>query len=272
MNDYRNWPTPDPEPWAAVWPTAVGSKDCRRLCRQDGLDFYCIHLIEAGRLRVESLPDYAADLGPGAMFTIFPQRRHGHWRCDPDDDNCTVYWAKLAGSRIAEFIAAMGMTPECPAAAAQRPAAVRRGFQQLMAMAHNHRRRTNLEAVSVLHEMLAGCDHREVKPPARSLVARAVELMEHEVDRGLNVEQISRAFNVSRSSLFLHFKRELGRSPVEVLIATRLARACKLLRETDWPIRRVATASGYSDVVYFSHQFRREKGVSPGVWRRRAVS
>jgi AraC-like DNA-binding protein len=91
--------------------------------------------------------------------------------------------------------------------------------------------------------------------------------MEHEMDRGLNIEQISRAFQVSRSTLFLQFRNAFGRSPMAVLQELRTARACRLLRETALPVREVARTCGYSDPLYFTRDFTRRQGVSPTAFR-----
>ena len=92
--------------------------------------------------------------------------------------------------------------------------------------------------------------------------------MEREVSTGMNIEQICRVLKVSRSSLFLHFKKECGRSPIEILTEVRIAHARRLLRETSLSVAEVAFSSGYTDPFYFSRTFARHVGSPPSVFRR----
>jgi AraC-like DNA-binding protein len=46
--------------------------------------------------------------------------------------------------------------------------------------------------------------------------------------------------------------------------------ACRLLREQDLPLRTVAQRTGYTSEFAFAKAFKREHGVAPGQYRRRA--
>ncbi len=47
----------------------------------------------------------------------------------------------------------------------------------------------------------------------------------------------------------------------------RMVQARELLRQTDQPVRQIAEVSGYSDVGYFTRQFRQLHGEPPQAWR-----
>jgi AraC family transcriptional regulator, arabinose operon regulatory protein len=63
------------------------------------------------------------------------------------------------------------------------------------------------------------------------------------------------------------FKQIVGQSPKEFCIHTRLQRAQTLLRESAMSIQEVASALGYSDMFFFSKQFKTHTGLSPSRWR-----
>ncbi|MEO1236446.1 MAG: AraC family transcriptional regulator, partial [Planctomycetota bacterium] len=65
------------------------------------------------------------------------------------------------------------------------------------------------------------------------------------------------------------FRRVTGRSPQAAAIAARLDRARHLLRVTPMTASQIADALGYSDLFFFSRQFKRFHGVSPTEFRRR---
>lgn len=67
------------------------------------------------------------------------------------------------------------------------------------------------------------------------------------------------------------FKEATGQTIREYQRMLRLARACKLLKETDRTITEIAQMTGFSEVFYFSKVFRKERGCSPSEYRRTYV-
>jgi AraC-like DNA-binding protein len=63
------------------------------------------------------------------------------------------------------------------------------------------------------------------------------------------------------------FRKFKGTGPKSFLIRTRVERA-KLLLASSHSIGRIADLLGYSDVYFFSKQFKRSTGMSPSEWRR----
>lgn len=109
-------------------------------------------------------------------------------------------------------------------------------------------------------------------PPAADdlLVARAAGYVRDHVWEPLTVAMLARALKVPRRRLELRVRRALGRSPHDLIREARLKRACELLEETDLPLHRVAAASGFTHQRYFSTHFRRQTGLTPSAYRRRA--
>jgi AraC-like DNA-binding protein len=63
------------------------------------------------------------------------------------------------------------------------------------------------------------------------------------------------------------FKQVTGSLPGEFIIQARLERAKQLLRESSLSIGEIANALGYSDVFFFSRQFKARSGLSPSEFR-----
>jgi AraC-like DNA-binding protein len=59
-------------------------------------------------------------------------------------------------------------------------------------------------------------------------------------------------------------------TPQQKLVSLRLARARELLAGTDYPLARIADLVGYDSPYSFSRAFRRQAGISPGAFRKRA--
>ena len=67
------------------------------------------------------------------------------------------------------------------------------------------------------------------------------------------------------------FKKYKGLSPINYLINRRLDEARHLLETTDYPVSKIALASGFSSQSYFSQVFRKELNMTPGEYRKKHV-
>ena len=63
------------------------------------------------------------------------------------------------------------------------------------------------------------------------------------------------------------FRRHTGVSPAEFIIRSRLETARNLLLHSNHQITRIAERSGYSNVYYFSRQFKARMGATPSEYR-----
>ena len=59
-----------------------------------------------------------------------------------------------------------------------------------------------------------------------------------------------------------------GLPPHRYLLASRVSHAREMLAHTDLPIKQIARDLGYTDVFYFTRQFRRVTGVPPALFRK----
>lgn len=79
----------------------------------------------------------------------------------------------------------------------------------------------------------------------------------------INLFEISKILNLSRSYLSTLFKKEMGLSFTEYLIDFRLNRAIEILNNENLPLNIVAEMVGYPNYSQFSKIFKKHKGVSP---------
>lgn len=80
----------------------------------------------------------------------------------------------------------------------------------------------------------------------------------------VTLEDIAGAANISRSEAGRCFNAYMGCSPVDALIQYRLQRAHRLLNETTLTLREISYDCGFNSVNYFSRQFRKLYGYTPG--------
>jgi len=113
----------------------------------------------------------------------------------------------------------------------------------------------------------------EIAPVAARdhIVERAVQfLMENFRRPDLQLKDVASVANVSASHLAHLLRTQVGASFVRYLTALRMEEAKRLLAETDLKVATVAGQAGYDDPTYFYRVFRRETGMTPIVYRRRA--
>jgi LacI family transcriptional regulator len=98
-------------------------------------------------------------------------------------------------------------------------------------------------------------------------VCGAIRFIRENIHHPFQVADVVAAVNVSRRSLERRFATTIGRSLVEEIQQTRIARARKLLRETEMSVADVAAASGYCAPEYMSRVFHETTGHSPLKYR-----
>lgn len=98
-------------------------------------------------------------------------------------------------------------------------------------------------------------------------VALAVRYIRDHYVEPIDVHHLLTVVDISRRILEQRFKRALGRSPAAEIRRVRLARATELLASTDWPISRVARASGFAHVEGMNRVFKRELRQTPSEYR-----
>jgi AraC-like DNA-binding protein len=103
---------------------------------------------------------------------------------------------------------------------------------------------------------------------ADARLAPAIRQMHGQLARSWTVAQLARTAALSRSAFFERFTRTVGTTPMEYLLAWRMAVARDLLRRHDCGIAEVAERVGYSSASTFSTAFSRHVGQPPSRYAR----
>ncbi|GAA1552171.1 GlxA family transcriptional regulator [Kribbella lupini] len=87
----------------------------------------------------------------------------------------------------------------------------------------------------------------------------------------ITVQQLADRSHLPRRTFIRHFEAETGQSPMRWVTTQRLLSARRLLEATDWPVERIAGATGFGSAANFRAVFRREVGTTPSAYRREAA-
>jgi AraC family transcriptional regulator len=96
---------------------------------------------------------------------------------------------------------------------------------------------------------------------------RATDLMEQQLDEPFALQPLAQAAGLSEFHFSRRFKQATGFSPSRYFIRLRMAKACRLLRETSRSVIDIGLDVGYGSPSHFAQVFRREIGVGPSDYR-----
>jgi len=101
-------------------------------------------------------------------------------------------------------------------------------------------------------------------------VGRALALLHERPAHRWTVDQLAKEVGLSRSALSERFAELIGTPPMQYLTRWRTSLAARQLKETQASILRIAGDVGYESEAAFNRAFKREFGLPPAAWRRRA--
>lgn len=109
-------------------------------------------------------------------------------------------------------------------------------------------------------------------PEKRDVIEEAKEYIRKNFDQDISLNDISERFFINPSYFSQLFKKKTGKTYQNYLIEMRVARAKKLLDETDLKIYEICALVGYSDANHFNRIFERVEGVKPSEYRKKGGS
>ncbi len=93
--------------------------------------------------------------------------------------------------------------------------------------------------------------------------AYVINYIKQHLHEPVTIAQLAAKACMSKPTFFRSFKRELGMSPVEFIMAERISLAKKLLADTSQSISDVVYRSGFNNPSYFSQLFKKYERLSP---------
>lgn len=89
------------------------------------------------------------------------------------------------------------------------------------------------------------------------------------ISKPILLTELAEEYGMSVSHLQRLFLRTIGVRPGKYIIQQRLNAACRLLEETEDGVYDIALATGFCDQSHFTKMFKRERGITPGEYRRK---
>ncbi len=101
----------------------------------------------------------------------------------------------------------------------------------------------------------------------RPIVERVVEFVENNYSAQITLRDVAGALGYSAAHLTDTFRRETGTPVTAWIIRRRIRAAQELFARSNPTVAAVCATVGFNDVCYFTRQFVRHVGVTPGRYR-----
>ena len=100
---------------------------------------------------------------------------------------------------------------------------------------------------------------------------RTVNYIHDHIEEPLTVQLLAEISSISSFHFSRLFKRSTGMTPHQYVVASRVARAKKLLAAHTMPLAEVAVRSGFYDQAHLNRCFRHVVGTTPAAFSRSFV-
>ena len=253
-----------------VFVTSVGGID-RQECINRAAGFPSWHWLHVssgtGRLELEGREYF---LRHGMGFLMAPGVPH---RYESFEAPWSTQWVTFEGT-LAGTLTTQMMTASQAVFRLRNPDALEQGIARIHLACSLNNPLQAFEASALLQLFLVTVARNAVPWDARipaegeggfQEVLRHIEENYH---RPLILDEMAKIAHVTPQHLCRLFRQHVNARPVEYITRVRLQKAkASMLSQTDWPLHKIAEASGFGDPSYFSKQFRLYEGMTPMAFR-----
>ncbi|NLN81114.1 MAG: AraC family transcriptional regulator [Clostridiales bacterium] len=234
-------------------------------------DHFLIHYVSSGKGFLHS-GGVSYTLATGDLFLIFPGEISSY--SADSDDPWEYYWVGFNGTEAKRLVNLSGFTKENPILRLADDNQVK----SLLLNIYNSRGNTpDAEAKMTgylylfLGRLIHENEHKRAEYGLRDYLAQALRFIQYNYAGQIGVSDIADYVGISRSQLYRAFVSNFNISPNQFLQKYRLNEACSLLRDGLLTVSEVAGSVGFSDPLYFSRVFRKDKGMTPTEYQKKAA-
>ena len=100
-------------------------------------------------------------------------------------------------------------------------------------------------------------------PSDEEFIRKVTGLIKEGLGKGLNVDTLCAAVNMSRTSFYNKIKALTGEPPADLIRNIRMKEAAILLKSREYTVSEVSDLLGFADPKYFADTFKKYYGVPP---------
>lgn len=199
------------------------------------------------------------------ILVMFPGERIYYYALS----DWSIQWIGVDG-RVDKLFENIGVTKEHPVFTPQNPKEISRILTDIYETQCEGSMFVTYKVQSLIYEFFAALAAAENERKICDPIASAIRTIEYNYNNHITVQGLADSLYLDTAYFSRLFKQKTGYSPKHYLLNVRLNRAKELLLHTEYPIREIAAATGFSDTLYFSKIFTRKEGVPPSLYRKQA--
>lgn len=219
---------------------------------------------------------HAYQLQPGTAFLIKPYQFHFYMDIASD----TVSWLFITfeGRNLIPFESFANTPTELGATEQDRCLAIARGYSLRDQSDDSTLDLLALSACTLLTQIRSLAQKRSASlirkrssTDGYAIVEKINHILENRPDEAVGIHELATRLALSESHLRKRFKSLTGLSLGSYLVHYKLNRAVKLLAHSDASLTQVSVDCGYESLAAFSRCFKQKLGLSPSLYRKRAL-
>lgn len=233
-------------------------------------DFFHFIYVDSGNGEI-TLDGVAYPMTPGAVFPIPPGREHGF--CNSANEPLVTFEIKfsLGDKEWERELLSFPLSME----AGDSPART----SLLSLYRELHKKKTfSSDIISLEFRLFLAYLKRCSESMRESLTPEGESRLSPEIERvrsyirenfaeEITLEVLSEIAGFEKNYFLRKFKKQMGVTPMDYILAKRMEKAKELLRFSDMNITQIAYATGFKSVHYFSKVFFDNMKVRPSDWR-----
>ena len=183
------------------------------------------------------------------------------------NDPYKYYWLGLHGKRVPDLIKLFGLSKSFPIIQINNPEELLETFHALI----SHDKLGNIKLKSYIYKIFdILCDNRDLIESKEDFTMTKNHLLNDILDyihnnypqNDFQIPNISEIFHLTEIQLYRLFSSFLGMSPKQYIVKYRMEKALEMLKNGA-SVTQTYINVGYSDIYYFSKQFKNYFGYSP---------
>ncbi len=130
------------------------------------------------------------------------------------------------------------------------------------------------ECISLLYKILAEMQKENYLPEKQyNLIKPAIDhISEHFLENDIPMENLAELCGISYSYFKKIFVKKYSVSPKKYIINLKINNACELLKTQNHTVSQISQMCGFSDIYFFSRQFKTYMGITPTEFQKKYKS